>query len=167
LLIVVVVERATDDFCSRRRDKLQMSQRPQQKISEIRPSRAFCRNQILHKNGPGRKPGPHTDSDHSLEVELRPELHYSAGASAINEALEAAAQIADEEGLSNVAARIRSVKWTSITALPQYHPLGGNHAQAQLHLVPTGKRASTLQTRLVTRAFLTNSARAITISCPW
>jgi len=35
---------------------------------------------------------------------------------AINEALEAAAQIADEEGASNVAARIRSVKWTSSEA---------------------------------------------------
>jgi hypothetical protein len=35
---------------------------------------------------------------------------------AINEALEAVAQIADEEGLSNVAARIRSVKWTSSKA---------------------------------------------------
>ena len=35
---------------------------------------------------------------------------------AINEALEAAAQIADEGGASNVAARIRSVKWTSSEA---------------------------------------------------
>ena len=35
---------------------------------------------------------------------------------AINEALEAAAQIADEEGAPSVAARIRSVKWTSSEA---------------------------------------------------
>ena len=35
---------------------------------------------------------------------------------AINEALEAAAQIADEGGAPNVAARIRSVKWTSSEA---------------------------------------------------
>ena len=35
---------------------------------------------------------------------------------AINEALEAAAQITDEEGAPSVAARIRSVKWTSSEA---------------------------------------------------
>jgi hypothetical protein len=37
---------------------------------------------------------------------------------AINEALEAAAQIADQEGVCRVASRIRSLKWAGDKRLP-------------------------------------------------